>query len=466
MVYSYKTHVRTLPADAYTPVSVYLRLRDVFPGSLLLESSDYHRKEKAYSYICCVPDAGIKVTGDAVQLTFPDGTTAEKSTAEHNVIDILSDFLSSFSFGDSHPECCKGKFFGYVNYDAVRYFERINPEYRNDFPECPDILFCCYRFVLVFDHYHHTLYIAEHYVDEQDVTGSVYLERALRNNHPGTFGFATAAEEKAYTDDACFLNIAERGVHHCLNGDIFQIVLSRRFSTDFSGDDFNVYRALRMVNPSPYLFYFDYGNYKLIGSSPEAQVKRQNGITQIHPIAGTCQHTGREDEDMLLKNALLEDPKENAEHTMLVDLARNDLSRSHDCVSVTVYKELQQFSHVTHIVSEVTGSSAQHNNPFRILAETFPAGTLSGAPKYKAMQLIDHYENTNRGYYGGCIGYISPEGDMNMAIMIRSFYSRNQVLYYQAGAGIVASSVPEKELREIDHKLNGLRKAIELAKEI
>ncbi len=467
MVYSYQTRVHTLAADAYTPVSVYLRIRDIFPYSLLLESSDYHRKEKAYSYICCMPDAGIRVAQDKIRITLPGGAATETAIGpDTNVTDCLNDFIASYSFQKNEQECCNGKFFGHINYSAVRYFDSLNLTGQGELPGCPDIILNSYRFVLVFDHYHHTLYIVEHYLDEPDDLHRIFLERALQNNHPGTFGFNTQAEEQVYTSDAEFLDMVRKGVEHCLQGDVFQIVLSRRFSLPFSGDDFNVYRALRMVNPSPYLFYFDYGHYKLLGSSPEAQVKRHKGVTQIHPIAGTCQHTGRDEEDRLLKEALLADPKENAEHTMLVDLARNDLSKSHDNVSVTVYKELQQFSHVTHLVSQVAGAASLHNQPFAILAETFPAGTLSGAPKYKAMQLIDAYEGRSRGFYGGCIGYIDPGGDMNMAILIRSFFSCNHKLYYQAGAGIVASSLPEKELQEIDHKLRGLRKAIELAKEI
>jgi anthranilate synthase component 1 len=260
--------------------------------------------------------------------------------------------------------------------------------------------------------------------------------------------------------------MVEKGKQHCFRGDVFQVVLSRAFHQQFKGDEFNVYRALRSINPSPYLFFFDYGDYKLMGSSPEAQLIIKEGKATIHPIAGTFRRTGNDEQDRELAAQLLEDPKENAEHVMLVDLARNDLSRLATNVEVESYRKIQYYSHVIHLVSEVTGKIQEGLNPFSLLAATFPAGTLSGAPKYRAMQIIDQYEPTARGFYGGCIGAVSFNGDFNHAIMIRSILSKSNTLYYQAGAGVVAKSVASSELEEVNNKLNALKQAIALAQNI
>jgi len=257
--------------------------------------------------------------------------------------------------------------------------------------------------------------------------------------------------------------MVKKGIASCHRGDVFQIVLSRRFEQPFTGDELNVYRALRSINPSPYLFFFDYGDYKLMGSSPEAQIIIKNGKAVVHPIAGTFKRTGDDETDKKEADRLLLDAKENAEHVMLVDLARNDLSRLCDDVKVEHYREVQYFSHVIHLVSEVSGSVRPGTNPFELLAKTFPAGTLSGAPKIKAMQLIDAFEPTARGSYGGGIGFVGFDGSCNHAIMIRTFLSKQNTLVYQAGAGVVAASKPENELQEVNNKLGALKKAIEFA---
>lgn len=466
MTFDFKVRLRRLPADAHTPVSVYLKIRDMFPRNLLLESSDFHGRENSYSYICCCPVAGVEVQGHTIRKTLPDGTIQENRLPPGQTVDVLSGFMQEFRFASGSPDCCTGRFFGHINYDAVSHFEQIQLKANTDNPDVPDILLQVYRYILVFDHYHHALYLTEHYTDEDAAGGLTQIEALLRTNHGSTYHFGTLGEEQSQVSDQEYLAIVEQARQHCLRGDVFQMVLSRGFSLRFKGDDFNVYRALRTVNPSPYLFYFDYGNYRLFGSSPEAQLKIDGGKAVIHPIAGTCRRTGDAAEDKLLAEALDADPKENAEHIMLVDLARNDLSKSHDKVEVTVFKELRQFAHVIHIVSEVTGEQTRSQGPLQILSDVFPAGTLSGAPKYKAMQLIDNLEQYSRGYYGGCTGFISPSGDMNMAIMIRSFMSKNNTLYFRAGAGIVASSVAERELQEVKEKLKGLRLAIDLAREL
>ncbi len=267
------------------------------------------------------------------------------------------------------------------------------------------------------------------------------------------------------TDEA-YMQMVQKGIKSCLRGDVFQIVLSRRFKKPFTGDEFNVYRTLRSINPSPYLFYFDYGDYRLFGSSPESQLIIKNGKAIVHPIAGTFKRTGDEEKDNALADALLLDAKENAEHTMLVDLARNDLSRVCTNVEVSQYRQVHYYSHVIHMVSEVTGKVAEGSNPFFLLAASFPAGTLSGAPKFKAMELIDAYEPTPRSYYGGCVGSIGFDGSCNHAIMIRTFLSKQNTLHYQAGAGVVAASNPESELHEVNNKLGALKKAIEIAADI
>ena len=257
-----------------------------------------------------------------------------------------------------------------------------------------------------------------------------------------------------------------RGKEHCFRGDVFQIVLSRQFSQKYKGDEFQLYRALRSVNPSPYLFYFDYGDYRIFGSSPEAELRIKKGRAIINPIAGTFRRTGNDEQDRILAEKLCADPKENAEHVMLVDLARNDLSRNADDVRVDNYREVQYFSHVIHLVSEVSGKLPGDSNMISVLGDSFPAGTLSGAPKHRAMQLIDRYENQRRSYYGGTIGFIGFDNSLNHAIMIRSFLAKSNTLFYQAGAGIVAGSVEENELQEVNNKLAALKKAIEIAKDI
>jgi anthranilate synthase component 1 len=466
MSYPVNIGLRSLSADTLTPVSAYLKLRDLFPNTILLESSDHSGKEHNYSYICCHPFAGIQLQEGEIVKHLPCGSVHRSIADASSCQEIISSFIQSFHFQDMDKECCSGRFFGHINYDAVTCFEKISFRYRETAISIPDIRLHIYQYVIVFDHFHHAVYLVTQFVEGSEVPETGMLESALRNPYIPSFRFDTIGDELADTSEAEYKDMVANGKMHCREGDVFQIVLSRSFAQPFKGDDFNVYRALRMVNPSPYLFYFDYGNYRLFGSSPETQLKVNKQSAVMHPIAGTCRRSGNEEEDAVLIDKLMADPKENAEHTMLVDLARNDLSKSHNQVEVTFYKKVQQFSHVAHIVSEVTATQSHHNGALQLIADTFPAGTLSGAPKYKAMQLIDRYEQTKRGYYGGSIGFLAPDGTLNQAIMIRSFMSKNNTLYYRAGAGIVDSSVPEQELQEVSHKLRGLRAAIAKAKEM
>jgi len=463
-----KTGVRVIKrkvlADIITPVSIYLKVRDIYPDSLLLESSDYHSKENSYSFICMVPVAEFKVHRNEMSVSLPGRETKVETVSQDNgVVENLREFLSSFSIEPGDDELLMDGIFGYTTFDAVEYFEDIR--FQSHLPEkedIPEIRYNFFRFVLAVNHLTNELLLFEHIVNggESEIDRVTSL---LHNRNIATYDFATRGEESSNLTDDDYRAMVTRGKEHCYRGDVFQIVLSRQFIQEFTGDEFNVYRALRSINPSPYLFYFDYGSYKLFGSSPEAQIVVKGGKAFINPIAGTFRRTGNDREDQELARKLTEDVKENAEHVMLVDLARNDLSRTTLNVTVEEYREIQFYSHVIHMVSKVSGKLPADANTIRILAESFPAGTLSGAPKYKAMELIDNYEGKRRGFYGGTIGFLRFNGDINHAIMIRSFLSRDHRLYYQAGAGIVSESTEEGELQEVNNKLAALKMAIEMA---
>jgi anthranilate synthase component 1 len=385
-------------------------------------------------------------------------------SGKKSVVDYLNRFITSFDIDTSGEEMMVDGVFGYSTYDAVEYYEDIKLQApASEKEQIPDVRYNFFSYVLAINHLSNELLLFEHIVNGGDSKiDDVY--RLLHNRNIATYGFDTTGEESSNLSDADYRQMVSKGKEHCFRGDVFQIVLSRQFYQSFTGDEFNVYRALRSINPSPYLFYFDYGSYKLFGSSPEAQIEVKGGKAYINPIAGTFKRTGNDREDQELARKLAEDDKENAEHVMLVDLARNDLSRTTDKVTVEDYREIQFYSHVIHMVSKVSGVLRKDANTIRIMAESFPAGTLSGAPKYRAMELIDTYEGKRRGYYGGTIGFIRFNGDINHAIMIRSFLSRDHTLYYQAGAGIVSESTEEGELQEVNNKLAALKSAIEMAR--
>ena len=464
------THSERLLADTVTPVSIYLKIRDRYENPILLESSDYHSSDNSFSFICCQPIASFSVHKKVVTQQFPDGSDDSQSVENpQEVVKMLAQFAGRFQSKENDYRFTTNGLFGYMAYDAVQYFEEIDisSEEKSDY-NIPEIHYAVYRYVVVVDHFRNELYAFEHQYGEEtnEESGLADLLSLINNKNIPSYHFKRSeAEGSNYTDEE-FLDIIGKGQEHCFRGDVFQIVLSRRFQTSFKGDEFNVYRTLRSINPSPYLFYFDYGNYKLFGSSPEAQIVIKGETASIYPIAGTFRRTGNDEADAALARELMDDPKENSEHVMLVDLARNDLSRNGDDVTVETFKEIQYFSHVIHLVSKVTGTLSGDTSPIRVVADTFPAGTLSGAPKHMAMQLIHRYETTQRGYYGGALGFLGFNGDFNHAIMIRSFLSQDNTLYYQAGAGIVAKSEVEKELQEVNNKLAALRKALELAEEI
>lgn len=465
MTYQLKTHYKRILADTITPVSVYLKMRDRFPNSILLESSDYHANDNSFSYICCNPIASIKVQDEKVVQQFPDGTSEEIQIGENTDLTVIIDgFAKRFSTTDNGFKFINNGLFGYMAYDAVRYFESVEISKKENSVAIPNIFYAVYQNIIAINHFKNEAYIFAHCFDTENNIEE--LHQLLKAQNFATYNFSKQGEAVSNLEDEEYREHVRLAKKHCHRGDVFQLVLSRRFSQSFKGDEFNVYRALRSINPSPYLFYFDYGDFKIFGSSPEAQLVVKDGKAEIHPIAGTYKRTGNDEQDAELAKKLAADDKENSEHVMLVDLARNDLSRNGNAVNVETYREVQYFSHVIHLVSKVTGQKKKDISTLKIVADTFPAGTLSGAPKHMAMQLIEKYEKTNRAYYGGAIGFMDFKGNFNHAIMIRTFLSKNHTLHYQAGAGLVAASDPDTELQETYNKLGALNKALEIAERI
>lgn len=463
--YTYTTAYKTLLGDLHTPVTTYLKVRDLFPQSVLMESSDYHGVENNRSFIGLNPIASISISHGKATAKFPDGTQEVRDIDDHYRVDqAISDFLTRFQVEGEYAHYCG--LYGYTTFNAVRYFEHIPvKDSISTINDAPDMLYILYKYLIVFHDFKHEMVLLEMQSDD-DPSHIDEVEKAICNRNYTTFDFrAVGPTVSTLTDEEHKANI-RKGIAHCLRGDVFQIVLSRRFIQRYQGDDFKLYRALRSINPSPYLFYFDFGGFRIFGSSPETHCKIEDGRATIDPIAGTTRRSGNKETDAQLTAALLADPKENAEHVMLVDLARNDLSRNCHDVKVEFYKEPQYYSHVIHLVSRVSGKLNAGSNPIKTFIDTFPAGTLSGAPKVRAMQLISEYEPHNRGAYGGCIGFIGLNGTLNQAITIRTFVSRNNELWFQAGGGIVAKSNEENELQEVNNKLGALKKAITLAEQL
>ncbi len=464
--YKLHTNHKKLLADTYTPVGIYLKLRDKFPNSVLLESSDYHGNENSFSFICCQPIATIKVENETIIESFPDGKTVQTAITDSvSVADAVQDFAGSFEVEKTTYKFISNGLFGYTSYDAVRYFEDVDiHSKKKESKKIPDLMYSVYRYVIAIHHFRDELFLFEHILDGESTLDNI--ESIINHRGFAQYHFSLKWKEESDLSDKEYIEMIRNGKEECKRGNLFQIVLSREFMQSFSGDEFNLYRALRSVNPSPYLFYFDYGNFKIFGSSPEAQLVVKNNVAEIHPIAGTFRRTGNDEADAELAKKLRLDKKENSEHVMLVDLARNDLSRNCNDLKVNVFAETQYFSHVIHLVSKVSGKLKANTGTIQVFADTFPAGTLSGAPKVKAIQIIDKCENDSRGYYGGCIGFIGFNGDFNHAIIIRSFLSKNNKLFYRAGAGVVIASMEENELQEVNNKLAALKSAIELAQKI
>nr|WP_288281148.1 anthranilate synthase component I family protein [uncultured Prevotella sp.] len=460
--FKYTTTSRTILADLYTPVGVYMRLRDLYPQSALMESSDYHDSNNSRSFIGINPMASVAIGHGLANIIFPDGSNEQHEiNNNYGSADAIHALIDHIKVTGEHADTCG--LFGYTSFNAVRYFENIDvkdeTQTKND---APDLLYILYKVVIVFDHFNNTLTIIS--LDGEKALDDVM--KAMNKANVKAYDFHPVGETTSpLTDEEHKANI-RKGIQHCLRGDVFQIVLSRRFIQKYEGDDFKLYRALRSINPSPYLFYFDFGGFRIFGSSPETHCRIEGKKAYIDPIAGTTKRTGDAEADRKGAEYLRNDPKENAEHVMLVDLARNDLSRNCHGVKVDFYKDLQYYSHVIHLVSRVSGELDKDADPIKAFIDTFPAGTLSGAPKVRAMQLISEYEPHNRGAYGGCIGYIGLNGSLNQAITIRTFVSRNGELWFQAGGGIVAKSDEEYELQEVNNKLGALRRAILMAEKM
>jgi len=463
--FNYTTNCKTILADLYTPVGVYMRLRDIYPQSALMESSDYHDKDNSRSFIGINPIASVAIAHGEAVISFPDGSQEQHIiNKEYGTAEAIHALIDRIHVEGEHMEYCG--LYGYTSFNAVRYFENIAVKdetlEKND---APDMLYILYKDIIVFDHFNSQLTIIS-ISEKAQSTEITDILRAMGKANVQTYDFHPVGEVTSpLTDEEHKANI-RRGIKHCLRGDVFQIVLSRRFIQKYEGDDFKLYRALRSINPSPYLFYFDFGGFRIFGSSPETHCRIEGRRAYIDPIAGTTKRTGDAEKDREGAEYLRKDPKENAEHVMLVDLARNDLSRNCHGVKVDFYKDLQYYSHVIHLVSRVSGELDEGADPIKAFIDTFPAGTLSGAPKVRAMQLISEYEPHNRGAYGGCIGYIGLNGSLNQAITIRTFVSRNGELWFQAGGGIVAKSDEEYELQEVNNKLGALRRAILMAEKL
>jgi len=464
MKYAFRTTTQKMLADLQTPVGIYLKVRDVFSESVLLESSDFHGAENGFSFIGIDPLARFQVQNEQVLQRFPGG--AEVSfplTEQDRLMDIFQDYLGCFEQISSTNKTRINGFFGYTSYNTIRYFEPVETgKTPTSASEIPDMMYIFYKYVIVIDHFRDELTIIENLFGEEEENLD-QIRSLLENRDFASYDFSLNGTERSSITDADYMGMVEKGIRHCLRGDVFQIVLSRCFMQDFCGDDFKVYRALRSINPSPYLFYFDFGSFRIFGSSPETHCRIDGNRVYIDPIAGTFRRTGDDVKDKEQTELLLKDPKENAEHVMLVDLARNDLSRNASDVKLDFFKEVQYYSHVIHLVSRVEGLLPPEVNHMKVFADTFPAGTLSGAPKVRAMQLISQIEPYDRGAYGGCIGYVGLNGDLNQAITIRSFVSKGNTLSYQAGAGIVSKSDPATELQEVNNKLGALKKAIDMA---
>ena len=481
ITFNYTATSKTILADLYTPVGVYMRLRDLYPQSALMESSDYHDSNNSRSFIGIEPMASVAIGHGLATVTYPDGSTfSHEVNKEYRSDKAIHELIDRIHVEGDEDKVCG--LFGYTSFNAVRYFEDINvkdeTQAKND---APDLLYILYKVVIVFDHFNNTLKVVnlEESGKRKEEGGYSAIDKimlAMNKANVKAYDFHPVGETTSpLTDEQHKANI-RKGIQHCLRGDVFQIVLSRRFIQKYEGDDFKLYRALRSINPSPYLFYFDFGGFRIFGSSPEthcriatvpdASASGKHFRAYIDPIAGTTKRTGDAEADRRGAEYLRNDPKENAEHVMLVDLARNDLSRNCHGVKVDFYKDLQYYSHVIHLVSRVSGELDKDADPIKAFIDTFPAGTLSGAPKVRAMQLISEYEPHNRGAYGGCIGYIGLDGSLNQAITIRTFVSRNGELWFQAGGGIVAKSDEEYELQEVNNKLGALRRAILMAEKM
>jgi len=459
-----KTNFLKIISDLYTPVGIYLKFRDLYSKIFLLESSDYKGSENSLSFICFDSKAQISINDNFVKMIIDDDIVEKKMEENKDTTYYLNYFIDQFKVEKNELEYPSNGLFGYTSYDSIKYFDNISISNSKEI-NIPEILYDAFKYVVVFNHFNNELLIFEHLYGDDGISEIEKIKNIILGKPVTPFPFKTNDKERTNLSDTEFKKLVDKGIKHCELGDVFQIVLSKRFYQDFQGDEFQVYRALRSINPSPYLFYFDYGSFKIFGSSPEAQIVIKGDKATIYPIAGTFRRTGDDEFDKKEAEKLYDDTKENSEHVMLVDLARNDLSKISKNVEVERFKDIQFYSHVIHLVSKVSGKVTS-DKKIDLISGTFPAGTLSGAPKHKAMQLIEDYENLSREFYGGAIGFMGFNGDFNHAIIIRSFLSKNRRLFYQAGAGVVFKSDRDSENQEVYNKIEALRKAIQIAEKI
>lgn len=467
MKYQINTKYKKILADLFTPVSIYNKVRDQFPNALLLESADYHDRTDSKSFICIDPIAGFEAKGNSYRYDLPNEKTKTVTVESGKMVfTAFQSFVAKFENTPTDLPFNSQGLWGYSSFESVQYMEDIALNFPfNELKDNPDLKFQFFRYVLVFDHFKNELYITHNDMDEA-IESIDQIIQIIRTNNLPNFSFQSVGEETSNVTNEEYKEMVKTGIQHCKVGDTFQVVLSREFQQKYKGDDFNLYRCLRSINPSPYLFYFDYGDFKIFGSSPESQLQVHDGVASINPIAGTVLRSDNQEQDAKLAEELKQNPKEMSEHVMLVDLARNDLSKNSERVEIASYAEIQYFSHVIHMVSKVNGKLFEDKSGLDIYADTFPAGTLSGAPKYRALEIIAKNENTSRNFYGGALGFIGFDGSVNHAIIIRSLLSKNNTLIYQAGAGIVSDSSPEGELQEVNNKIMAIRKAIQKATEL
>lgn len=472
---------REFPADLETPVSVYLKLMDGGGASFLLESVEGGEQVGRYSFVGVDPRGLISLHGRQVRDVREGKTVQERALAEdEDILDVLRAELQRFRPADlpGLPRFSGGAV-GYLGYDVVRYFERL-PETAEQVLDVPDAVFMLADTLVVFDHARHRLLILSNARVNGDVEAA-YVEAIQRIERVSErllrplpavpqlrWGARRNGEgENELTSNMTkerFEEIVARAKEYIAAGDIFQVVLSQRLSRRTPAHPFAVYRALRMLNPSPYMFYFDFGAHdmQVIGASPEMHVRLEDGVASVRPIAGTRPRGADAAEDEVLQEELLADPKERAEHVMLIDLGRNDLGRVSEFGSVHVHDLMvvERYSHVMHMVSHVEGRLREDLDAFDLMRATFPAGTVSGAPKVRAMEIIEELEGQRRGLYAGAIGYFSYDGSMDTCIAIRTMLMQHDTIHVQAGAGIVADSDPSREHEECLNKARALAVAV------
>lgn len=464
-----------LLADTLTPVSAYLRIREEGKSSYLFESVEGGERLARYSFIGIDPILKISCRRDTTTVS----TNGKSFTYNDDYFTVLKFLLAAYRHPrmNNLPRFTAG-LVGYIGYDMIRHIENI-PECGEDPVAINDAMMALFSSLIVFDHIRHQVYLIMNVMIDRtkDILGQFQkaqenlreLENRLRRGSPPVQSFgADMRDLTPETSKERFLANVTRAKKYITEGDIFQVVLSQRFSTTYKGDPFNAYRALRVINPSPYLYYLEFDDVKVIGSSPEILVRVEDGNCEVYPIAGTRPRGQNEEEDLARERELLSDEKELAEHIMLVDLGRNDLGKV--CIPGSVGVDRRMFivrySHVMHIASRVTGKLQSSHDCIDLFKAAFPAGTVSGAPKIRAMEIIDQMEPTRRGIYAGAIGYIDFAGNMDMCIAIRTMLAVGQRLYFQVGAGIVADSVPENEYQETLNKGKALTEALSMAERI